>query len=235
MTEPHDDRTLGRFATVLSSLSGEESLTARLSEAGRLMLDADGSALTLNYTGEDRLTVSATNQLARTLEDLQDVVGEGPGHDAARTGSVVIAQLGNGDEQRWIALADRLKAIGFTGTVLAIPLSAEHSQLGVMTLHRAQPQKEDDESLARFLGVTVSTALLQDPKIGSHELTATWEYRAEIHQATGMVVAQLGVRPEDAMALLRGQAFARARPLAEVANDIIQRRINFRDFTIEGD
>ncbi len=50
-----------------------------------------------------------------------------------------------------------------------------------------------------------------------------------------MIVAQVGVRTEDALALLRGQAFARNATLIEVAQDIIRRRINFRDFTIEGD
>jgi AmiR/NasT family two-component response regulator len=63
----------------------------------------------------------------------------------------------------------------------------------------------------------------------------TWASRSQIHQASGMIVAQVGVRTEDAMALLRGQAFARNTTLLEVAGDIIARRINFRDFSIEGD
>ncbi len=235
MTAPQDHRTLGRFAAVLSSLSREESLTARLCEAGRLMLDSAGSAMTLNYSSNDRLTVHATDDLAHTLEDLQDVVGEGPGHDAARTGDVVISRLPDPGD-RWGVLAERLKSIGFAGTVLAIPLAAQQSIVGVMTLHREEPEREGDESIAKFLGITVGAALLQDQPISTDgDLTQAWESRAEIHQATGMVVAQVGVRPEDALALLRGHAFARASTLAEVAADVIERRINFRDFTIEGD
>ena len=177
-----------------------------------------------------------TNDLARTLEDLQDVVGEGPGHDAARTGAVVISRLEGDTEDRWVLLSERLRNVDFVGTVIAIPLTADHATLGVMTLHRDQPEQEGDESLAKFLGVAVGTALLQDPRVSTHgALTEAWGSRAEIHQATGMVVAQVGVRPEDALALLRGQAFARAKPLTEIASDIIERRINFRDFTIEGD
>jgi GAF domain-containing protein len=236
MTAPEEHVTLGRFATVLASLQNEESLTTRLCEAGRLMLDSDGSAMTLNYTSDERLTVCATTDVARQLEDLQDVVGEGPGHDAARTGTVVISRLGDGTEDRWVLLSERLHTIDFAGTVLAIPLTAEHAVLGVLTVHRDQPEQEGDESLAKFLGVAVGTALLQDPQVSTHgALTEAWASRAEIHQATGMVVAQIGVRPEDALALLRGQAFARAAPLTQVAKDIIERRINFRDFTIEGD
>ncbi len=236
MTSPEDLRTLGRFATVLASLQHEESLTTRLCEAGRLMLDADGAAMTLSYTGADRLTVCSTNELSRTIEDLQDVVGEGPGHEAARTSSVVISRLGDGSEDRWVLLSERLTTLDFNGTVVAIPLTAEHAVLGVMTLHRELPAQDGDESIARFLGAAVGTALLQDPQFSSQgALTEAWETRAKIHQATGMVVAQVGVRPEDALALLRGQAFARTTALTDVADDIIERRINFRDFTIEGD
>jgi AmiR/NasT family two-component response regulator len=50
-----------------------------------------------------------------------------------------------------------------------------------------------------------------------------------------MIVAQVGVRLEDALALLRGQAFARSMSLVDVAREIVDRSINFRDFTIEGD
>ncbi len=232
-----DHHTLGRFATVLASLSREESLHNRLCEASRLMLDADGAALTLDYAGETRLTVCSTDDVSRQLDDLQDVVGEGPGYEAARTGSVVIARLGDSQERRWLLLDERLDEIPFEGTVIAVPLTAEEVVLGVMTLHRSHPQHEDDTSLAKFLGVTVGTALLNDPHVteDGKALTEAWGSRAQIHQATGMVVAQVGVRAEDALALLRGQAYARNLSLSEVAFEIIERRINFRDFTIRGD
>ena len=94
-----------------------------------------------------------------------------------------------------------------------------------------------DLASAHFLGATVGTAILQDPRVGRPDqvLSEAWATRSQIHQATGMIVAQVGVRTEDAMALLRGQAFARNTTLLDVAHDIIGRRINFRDFTIEGD
>ncbi len=201
------------------------------------MLEADGASMTLDYSGEGRLTVCATDDLARTIDDLQDLVGEGPGHEAAQTGSVVISRLGDSRQGRWVLLSERLEEIPFTGTVLAIPLTAEQSVLGIMTLHRSAPEHQGDNLLSKFLGVTIGTAMLQDPRVGGHEspLTQAWDSRVQIHQATGMVVAQVGVRPEDALALLRGQAFARGATLTEIASAIIERRINFREFTIEGD
>ena len=237
MSETDDQQALAKFATVLASLSREESLTARLCEAGRRMLESDGAAMTLDYTGEGRLLVHATDEMSAKLDDLQDVVGEGPSFDAAHTGEVVIARLGNGDVSRWTLFSDRLTDVGFVGTLVAVPLRAELAVLGVLSLHRRDPEHEVDLTSANFLGVTVGTAILQDPRVGRPEqlLSEAWAERSQIHQATGMIVAQVGVRTEDALALLRGQAFARNATLIDVAHDIVSRRINFRDFTIEGD
>ena len=237
MSETDDQRVLAKFATVLASLNREESLTARLCEAGRRLLGADGASMTLDYAGNGRLLVHATDEMSASLDDLQDVVGEGPSFEAALTGEVVFARLGDGDEDRWALFSDRLNALGFVGTLVAVPLRAELSVLGVLSLHRSGPDHDTDLGAARFLGATVGTAILQDPRVGrpDHVSKEAWATRSQIHQATGMIVAQVGVRTEDAMALLRGQAFARNRKLLDVARDIIERRINFRDFTIEGD
>jgi hypothetical protein len=242
MSETDDQQALAKFAMVLASLSREESLAARLCEAGRRMLDSDGAAMTLDYTGEGRLLAHATDEMSARLDDLQDVVGEGPSFDAAQTGEVVVARLGDGegDENRWALLSDRLRDVGFVGTLVAVPLRAELTVLGVLSLHRRDRGRNDadlDLASANFLGVTVGTAILQDPRLGGREqlLNEAWAERSQIHQATGMIVAQVGVRTEDALALLRGQAFARNATLIDVARDIVSRRINFRDFTIEGD
>ena len=237
MSETDDQRALSKFATVLASLNREESLTARLCEAGRRMLDADGASMTLDYAGNGRLMVHATDELSASLDDLQDVVGEGPSFEAAQTGEIVVARVGDGDESRWALFSDRLNDMGFVGTLVAVPLRADLSVLGVLSLHRRGPGQEEDLVSARFLVATVGTALLQDTRVGRPDQVSkeAWATRSQIHQATGMIVAQVGVRTEDAMALLRGHAFARNTTLVDVARDIVERRINFRDFTIEGD
>ena len=237
MSETDEQRVLAKFATVLASLSREESLTTRFCEAGRLMLDAEGASMTLDYAGNGRLMVHATDELAAKLDDLQDVVGEGPSFEAAQTGEIVVARLGDGDESRWALFSDRLSGMGFVGTLVAVPLRADLAVLGVLSLHRRGPDQDEDLVSARFLGATVGTAILQDPRVGRPDQVSSeaWATRSQIHQATGMIVAQVGVRTEDAMALLRGQAFARNTTLIDVARDIVARRINFRDFTIEGD
>jgi hypothetical protein len=53
------------------------------------------------------------------------------------------------------------------------------------------------------------------------------ERRAEVHQAAGMASVQLGVTVIDALARLRAYAFVHDRALADVAADIVARRLRF--------
>jgi AmiR/NasT family two-component response regulator len=46
-----------------------------------------------------------------------------------------------------------------------------------------------------------------------------------VHQATGMVMAQLGIGAEDALARLRGAAFGSGRTLLDMAIHIVVGRV----------
>ncbi|HYS41343.1 MAG TPA: ANTAR domain-containing protein, partial [Pseudonocardiaceae bacterium] len=49
----------------------------------------------------------------------------------------------------------------------------------------------------------------------------------QVHQATGMIAMQLDLTMEDAFVRLRAMAFAGQRPLAELAADVVARRVRF--------
>jgi len=53
-------------------------------------------------------------------------------------------------------------------------------------------------------------------------------HRAEIDQATGMLTVQLGVSAAEAFVRLRAYAYSEDRRLAEVAGDIVARRLRLR-------
>ncbi|MFF9896031.1 ANTAR domain-containing protein [Streptomyces longispororuber] len=52
--------------------------------------------------------------------------------------------------------------------------------------------------------------------------------RREVHQATGMVMVQLGIGQEQAFDRLRARAFTEGRTVSEVARDVVARRLCFR-------
>ena len=56
-----------------------------------------------------------------------------------------------------------------------------------------------------------------------------WSSRDLVHEATGMVVAQLGLSSGDALALLRAHAFVLDADLDEVARAVVERQILFHE------
>ncbi|MET0819450.1 MAG: ANTAR domain-containing protein [Aeromicrobium sp.] len=230
-------RFIGRFARVLAEVHGVEPTSYRLCEAGRLMLGAEGAALTLMTGSQSMVVAAATDDVASRLEDLQDVVGEGPSRSAFEAGAVQVADFTAAGGGEWTLLHEHVGRLGFNGVMVAVPLRPHDTIIGTLTTHAPAAPGPRDLRGAALLGVAIGTALLQDPAIGTRDdgLAEGWAGRAQVHQATGMIISQTGVRPEDALALLRGQAFANNVSMVDIAQQVVQRHINFRDFTIEGD
>ena len=63
---------------------------------------------------------------------------------------------------------------------------------------------------------------------GLAELLATvGADRIVIHQATGMIAAQLDDTMSNALARLRAAAFASGRSMYDIAQDVVERRVRF--------
>ena len=60
------------------------------------------------------------------------------------------------------------------------------------------------------------------------ELEDAFDGQFQVYQAHGMVRVQFGVSLKEALARLRGYAFAHDRPLTIVAADVLGRRLPFR-------
>jgi len=229
---------LSQLARALGSIDREHSLPLRLCEASVEILDADGGAITLAYTRTERLTLCATDSPSTILEDLQDVLGEGPGTDAYNSGEATIGTLdGHDPERRWLLLTEAARtALGFEATLYALPIRPEQDVLGVLTLYQADRRPLARETRdALFLADALGAALLRDPH-SQAELAppGPWATRARIHQATGIVLAQLKIAPDDALALLRAHAFAHSTSMDAIATEIIERRLDFTQSATDG-
>ena len=73
----------------------------------------------------------------------------------------------------------------------------------------------------------IAAALVADAPTQHQAGHGPWSERAEVHQATGMVVAQLGLPEEDALALIRAHAYSRDQSVGRTAKDIIEHRLTF--------
>jgi ANTAR domain len=232
-------RLLSDLAATLATLPTDRPQTWRLGEAMRRMLQAHGVAITVEYLSDSRITLCASDELAEALESLQEVTGEGPGFDAARDDEIVVADLDGDADQRWPMLTNALEERYGPLRVYAIPLHADGALGGIATLHTGHQQSlSEPPDRVAFLANAVGAALLVDaaehPE-GQVQVGEGWSSRSVVHQATGMVMAQVRVTPEDALALLRGHAYAMATDINDVAAQVVDRRINFSNFDVEGD
>ena len=208
-------------------------------------LDVDGAAMSLLTGSVHRQTLSATDATAETLEDLQFTLGEGACLEAAATGSpVLVSDIHDLTRTaRWPVFAAAVGEQTDVRALFALPLQLGTVNVGVLDLYRDTPGPLLGHELRDMVAATDTAMLLllgshtgndpddvvrtDGPREDGRREEGLWIDRAEVHQATGMVLAQLDVPPEDAFARLRAYAFAQRRPLSDVARDVVARRLVF--------
>lgn len=224
---------------IARTLRDDRVLAERICQACVEGLDVDGAAISLMTESTLRETLYASDATVDLLEDLQFSLGEGPCVDAASNGRPVLvpdvadpAQTG-----RWPIYAAAVTDQAHVGAVFALPLQWGTITLGVLDLYRrapgplSAPQVQDAVSAADAAALMLLGVRTDPDPDGDAVWDRSWSRRAEIHQATGMVVAQLGISPTDAFARLRAHAFSTGVQLGDVARDVVARRLRFSQDT----
>ena len=225
---------LTRLARSIAASGSEASLPLRVCEACVSILGVDGGSMTFAYGGPERVTLCATNRRAEVLEDLQEVIGEGPSFSAydERTIMTLLVDGVGATDDRWPSFSAGVKE-SFEGCfIYAVPIMPGPQTLGVATFHQQRPAPLlVDDATGQLLINAVGVALIRDVDVFDDDrfLRAdSWNSRARVNQATGMVMAQLRASPDDALAVLRAHAYAHGRALNEISDDIIAGKLDFR-------
>jgi hypothetical protein len=225
------DDLLVRLAQGLAGVADDgRGLPDRLCRAAVGILECDGGAITLAYTHVERVTLSATDDTALLVEEAQDVIGQGPGHDAFDTGTYTRFDLVDldGPDPRWPSLETEVLTSLAPLVIHAVPmLQTGDRVMGVLTLYQRGTDRDIDVESALIVARVTATALLADGPSMHDAGQGPWAERAEVHQATGMVVAQLGMHEEDALALLRAHAYSHDQSVGRTAHDVVTRRLTF--------
>jgi len=231
------DREGRIWRQIAQSSAGAPVTVAHVCEAAVTGVGVDGAAVVVVTGPTVRDTVHATNRVAGDLEEWQLTFGQGPCVDAyASGGPVLVVDLDSPDHSKtWPVFTPAALCSG-ARAVFALPIQIGAIRLGVLDLYRTLPGPLSPTQFADALAFAdAAGALLLDAAAGVQPDTddLAWQlddptaHHAEVHQATGMILVQLGVTAEAAFARLRAYAFAHERRLGDVARDVISRQLCF--------
>ncbi|SED98334.1 ANTAR domain-containing protein [Streptomyces sp. 2231.1] len=222
-------------------------------------LPVGGAGVSAMSRGRASHPLCSTDSVSQQLEELQLTLGEGPCLDAFVLGSSVLCtDLLAGELQRhWMVFADAALEAG-ARAVFAFPLQIGAISPGVLDLYSSNSVELDADEVADAMAFADTATLLlldagisetgvpSDTGASGTDMTGTdrpdaasfddlGDYRAEIDQATGILMVQLGVGVEEAFIRLRAHAYARGTRISVVAADVVAHRLRFSPETTPSD
>jgi GAF domain len=232
----------GRRARIMAAVTGQDNsadagqLLVRLCQFAVDEMALSGCALVLMAGMESSGMLAGAGRHATTVTGLQMELGEGPCLQAYASGvPVLLPDLTADGANRWPAFAAAAVAVGVHAE-FSLPLTVGAGGIGTLDLCRDRPGMLDEEHLADAL-VTADIArdavLYQQYIPGDTSVTELLDTggtdRIVVHQATGMIAAQINDNTSNALARLRAAAFASGRPMDDIARDVVERRVRFDD------
>lgn len=197
-------------------------------------LPGDAAAITVMASDQVRQTVYAGDGVIEEFERAQYNLGAGPSLTAFSTGRpMLVPDLHAASAAaRWPALVDAVSDLPIGG-LFCFPMRLGAIGVGVCALYRRSTGSMSAADVAFVLSaLDLTTVALLDVRSGGagesllgRLLVADSSSRRSVHQATGMLVVQLGVSPESAFARLRAHAYADGSDVEGIASDIVSRRL----------
>lgn len=225
-----------RILAALAERGDGNVTTARLCEVSRRVTGVTGAGIMLMSDDVPLGSVCAADDVSALIEDLQYTLGEGPCIDAHRLGRPVLEpDLADPAEPRWLAFTEPAVDAGVRA-IFGFPIGVGSVQLGALNLYAdtAGPLTDDQHADALVMAEIAGQAVLimQTESPGgalAAELEEGSDLHYVVHQAAGMVSAQLEVTVGQALVRLRALAFASERALDAIAADVVARRLRFTD------
>ncbi|GAA2539860.1 MULTISPECIES: GAF and ANTAR domain-containing protein [Streptomyces] len=233
------DRGRDRAAEAIAArVRGAEpgEVPGRLCAMAVELLPVDGASVSLRSDGMP-VQLGASSTHAAYLAQLQATLGDGPCLRALQTRAPVLVRdlTAESCAHRWPVFAQQALAAGVRA-VYVLPLGSDSVCVGTLDLYRGTPGglTGDQLHVARLVAGVMTVALMELPYGEEYELQGGEPWLSglaadqdKIYQAVGMIMAQLGVGADEALARLRGDAFARGRTALDVARDVVAHRRRF--------
>jgi putative methionine-R-sulfoxide reductase with GAF domain len=217
---------LADFAQVISQRATTSEILHQLGEYYCELLPIRGAGVLLEEQGALRFA-TASDELGRQIEELEERLGEGPCTTAFRTGVEVLlpdVTDASGQFPRFTAAALE----GGLRAVFALPMGIRDHRVGSVDLVSDAPVELDDAQLAsaRLLADVAMSYIVNSRAFAeatdlAQQLQHALDSRVLIEQAKGKLSGLLGIGVGDAFELLRTQSRNSRRPLRDLAQDVL--------------
>ena len=235
------------FTAAYSAVTGvdrPELLPVRLAQACTRVLPVSGVGISLFGSDRIRIPVGASDDAAAIAERLQFTAAEGPCLDAHTLARPVLATE-TFIARQWPDFYTGLMARTPFRAVAAIPWPSALRGAGTVDLmfHHSRDLADLDFTEADDVVRRVEHTLASDSVIeffpagpGPAWLAGpTATSRNAVFIAMGMLNVALDVSTPDALALLRGHAYATGRTVDDIAGDVTSRRIAAHELRVGSD
>ena len=227
------DRRIRILTQLVANPEGQPE-AQRLCDVCAIVTAVTGAGIMLMFDGVAHGSLCRSNTVSALIEQLQYTLGEGPCVDAYHDDRPVLEpDLAAPLTSRWVAFAGPAIDAGVRA-IFGFPLRIGAIRLGALSLYSDRPGSLTDDQHADALVMADVAAravlLLQadaPPGTLADELTEAADLRYHVHQAAGMIAAQLGIGVGAALVRLRAHAFGNERALSDVADDVVARRLRF--------
>lgn len=199
-------------------------------------LTISGASVTVVNASRSQHSVCSSDSIAARIDELQFEFGEGPEWKAVGSGELVVVPDVAADlHSEWPIFGSAIRSLA-VGALFAVPMRMGAVTVGAVTLYRRSPgdlslgQRSSALAIASAIASTavhraMRSALIED----AAESPMSPALRREVHQATGMILAQLNTTATIAYSRLQAYAFAHGRHIQDVARDVVNRDLTFEE------
>jgi hypothetical protein len=217
-----------------ATASDPELVPMALSRACTEVLPVAGAGLGL--TGDLRVPLGASDEIAARAERLQTTLGEGPCLTAAAAAEPLVASL---DEiaVMWPVFHRELVTQTPYRSIVSVPLLARDgiTGLGALDLYLTTPKGAPEflpDEVAHAIAAPISSLLFAHEGIpGNPNALPPWfnnawvSQRMQVWVAVGTLMEHAGVSNDDALAALRAYAFANDEAIDGLAARLMSREV----------
>ena len=235
-----DPRRLNRLLDSLHAAESTAPVLRRLCRVGAEVTGGSGVGLSKFVAGAHEV-VEASDAEAHAVEQLQVTHAEGPCVDAIATYRPALeSDLASGRAlDRWPKFARAALDHGVSAAY-AFPLITGGVAIGALDIYSGVRGDLEDDAVEDALILADLAALAIDRSAGATDIEGVdasagaaeaWAHPAVVHNASGMISEQLDIGVDEALLRLRASAFVMELPIADLAGDIVARKVRLNAWT----